>query len=70
MTECIFGPAVKRVEIVNDMMPDIMLTDQRRGIIARIVSEPTKDINYESNDCLCTQLEQIFDTVCKYHLKG
>jgi len=34
------GPAVKRVEIVSDKMPDIMLIDQPCGIIARNFSDP------------------------------
>jgi hypothetical protein len=64
------GPAVKRVGFVSDKMPDIMLTDQRCSTIARNCSDPTKDKNYESNGCLYMELEQIFDTVSKYHLKG
>jgi exonuclease III len=63
--------AVKRVEFVSDRMAYIRVILRGRwgNIIVLNVHAPTEDKIDDIKDRLYEELEQVFDKLCKYHIK-
>jgi len=61
--------AVKRVEFVSDRLSYIVLRGRWFNIIVLNVHAPSEEKNDDSEDSFCEELEQVFDTLPKYHMK-
>jgi hypothetical protein len=61
--------AVKRVEFVSDRMPYIILRGRWSHIIVLNVHAPTEDKTDDVKDSFYEELENVFDTFPKYHMK-
>jgi hypothetical protein len=61
--------AVKRVEVVSDIMSYIILRGHWCHIIVLNVHAPTEDETDDVKDSLYEELERVFDKFPKYHMK-
>jgi hypothetical protein len=61
--------AIKRVEFVNDRMLYIILRGRWYHIILLNVHAPTEDKTDDVKDRFYEELERVFDTFPKYHMK-
>jgi hypothetical protein len=61
--------AVKRVEFVSNRMSYIIIRGRWCHIIVLNVHAPTEDKTDGVKDSFCEELERVFDTLSKYHMK-